>query len=200
MQASPGKMAWLFEPYLQDLYERRQWKEIERFEEFSPGARLVAALVLATARTGELVSSRRGGAAGQVPRRPPQVAGRRTCSARTCDRRLPRQAGRRDAELVRRGAGRLRRAARSACCASRAPRPAPTFGAPARAPALVPGRRRRSRAVPRPRAGAGGRPGGAARRAAPRPRPQLIEDLVGLVALVPDRPPTDAKAQAPGRS
>jgi hypothetical protein len=49
-------MAWLYEPYLQDLYERRQWTEIQRFEGFSTGARLVGALVLATARTGELVS------------------------------------------------------------------------------------------------------------------------------------------------
>jgi len=57
VQAFPGKMAWLFEPYLQDLYERRQWQEIDHFEKFSPGARLVAALVLATARTGELVSA-----------------------------------------------------------------------------------------------------------------------------------------------
>ena len=53
----PGKMAWLFEPYLQDLYERRQWQEIDRFEKSSNGAQLVAALVLATARTGELVSA-----------------------------------------------------------------------------------------------------------------------------------------------
>jgi hypothetical protein len=57
VQAAPDKMAWLFEPYLQDLYERRQWKEIERFESSAVGARLVAALVLATARTGELVGS-----------------------------------------------------------------------------------------------------------------------------------------------
>jgi hypothetical protein len=57
VQNFPGKMAWLFEPYLQDLYERRQWKEIDRFESFSTGARLVGALVLATARTGEVVSS-----------------------------------------------------------------------------------------------------------------------------------------------
>ena len=57
VQAAPGKMSWLFEPYLQDLYERRQWKDIERFEAASVGARLVAALVLATARTGELVSN-----------------------------------------------------------------------------------------------------------------------------------------------
>jgi hypothetical protein len=57
VQAFPGRMAWLFEPFLQDLYERRQWPEIDRFETFSTGARLVAALVLATARTGELVSA-----------------------------------------------------------------------------------------------------------------------------------------------
>jgi hypothetical protein len=56
VQSFPGRMAWLFEPYIQDLYERRQWKDIDRFEQFSTGAKLVAALVLATARTGELVS------------------------------------------------------------------------------------------------------------------------------------------------
>jgi hypothetical protein len=56
VQEVPGKMAWLFEPYLQDLYERRQWQSIQRFENASTGARLVAALVLATARTGELIS------------------------------------------------------------------------------------------------------------------------------------------------
>jgi hypothetical protein len=57
VQASPGKMEWLFDPYLEDLYERRVWQEIERFEDFSTGAHLVAALALATARTGEMVSS-----------------------------------------------------------------------------------------------------------------------------------------------
>jgi hypothetical protein len=57
VQAFPAKMSWLFTPYLQDLYDRRQWQDIQRFESFSTGARLVAALVLATARTGELVSS-----------------------------------------------------------------------------------------------------------------------------------------------
>jgi len=57
VQAFPGKMSWLFEPYLQDLYERRQWDDIQRFERVSAGARLVGALVLATARTGELVSN-----------------------------------------------------------------------------------------------------------------------------------------------
>jgi hypothetical protein len=61
VQATPGKMAWLFEPYLQDLYDRRQWQEIQRFESFSTGTRLVGALVLATARTGELVSNSEAG-------------------------------------------------------------------------------------------------------------------------------------------
>jgi hypothetical protein len=56
VQDAAGRLSWLFEPYLQDLYERRQWQEIERFEGTSKGAHLVAALVLATARTGELVS------------------------------------------------------------------------------------------------------------------------------------------------
>jgi hypothetical protein len=56
VQSAPAKLAWLFEPYLQDRYEHRRWKELERFEAFSPGAKLVGSLVLATARTGELVS------------------------------------------------------------------------------------------------------------------------------------------------
>ena len=61
VQASPGKLAWLFEPYLEDLYERRVWQEIQRFEDFSTGAHLVAGLALATARTGEMVSSAEAG-------------------------------------------------------------------------------------------------------------------------------------------
>jgi hypothetical protein len=56
VQDTPSRLSWLFEPYLQDLYERRQWKALEHFEGASTGARLVAALVLATARTGELLS------------------------------------------------------------------------------------------------------------------------------------------------
>ncbi len=65
VQVSPGKLAWLFEPYLEDLYERRAWQELQRFEDFSTGAHLVAALALATARTGEMVSSAE---AGQIDR------------------------------------------------------------------------------------------------------------------------------------
>jgi hypothetical protein len=52
--ASVDKLAWIFEPYLQERYEDRRWKEIASFEASSPGAKLVAAIVLATARTGEL--------------------------------------------------------------------------------------------------------------------------------------------------
>jgi hypothetical protein len=57
VKAAPAKLAWLFEPYLSDLYERRQLKDLERFEQVSTGARVVAALVLATAHTGEFVTS-----------------------------------------------------------------------------------------------------------------------------------------------
>jgi hypothetical protein len=56
VQRNASKLSWLFEPYLQNLYEHRRWKEIDRFEAFSTGARLVAALTFATARTGELLS------------------------------------------------------------------------------------------------------------------------------------------------
>jgi hypothetical protein len=57
VQALAQKLAWLFEPYLQQLYDRRQWNEIARFEGYSTGARLVAALVLSTSRTGEFVTA-----------------------------------------------------------------------------------------------------------------------------------------------
>jgi len=57
VQASPAKFAWLFTPYLDDLYDRRQWQDISKFENFSTGARLVSSLVLAAARTGEMVST-----------------------------------------------------------------------------------------------------------------------------------------------
>lgn len=56
VQAMASKLAWLFEPYLQDLYDHRRWNEIARFESASTGAKVVASLVLSTARTGELLS------------------------------------------------------------------------------------------------------------------------------------------------
>jgi hypothetical protein len=57
VQAMPDKLSWMFEPYLQQLYDRRQWDEIKRFEQISNGAHLVSSLVLATARTGEFVTT-----------------------------------------------------------------------------------------------------------------------------------------------
>jgi hypothetical protein len=57
VQATPARMSWLFTPYLSDLYERRQWKEIDRFEAFSNGARLVSSLVLGPARSTELIAA-----------------------------------------------------------------------------------------------------------------------------------------------
>ena len=164
VQSFPGRMAWLFEPYLQDLYERRQWQEIERFEKFSTGARLVAALVLATARTGELVSASESAELDKFhAERRKWLVG--YLLGRTLRPRLPRQAGRRDAVVVRRGGGRLRRAA-AAPAAPAARRGGAGVRPPARAPALVPGRRRRPGAVPRPRAGAAA-DGGAGRRRRP---------------------------------
>jgi hypothetical protein len=57
VHASTAKLAWLFSPYLSDLYQRRAFNDITRFEQVSIGARLVAALVLATEHTGEFVST-----------------------------------------------------------------------------------------------------------------------------------------------
>jgi hypothetical protein len=57
VRGAARRMAALFEPYLEELYDKRQLGEIERFERASPGARLVAALVLSTDRSGELVSA-----------------------------------------------------------------------------------------------------------------------------------------------
>jgi hypothetical protein len=57
VQDNPARLSWLFAPYLQRLYDRRQWDELAHFEAASTGAKLVSALVLATARTGEMVSN-----------------------------------------------------------------------------------------------------------------------------------------------
>lgn len=56
VQTSPARLAFLFTPYLTNLYERRQWVEIARFENTSPGAHLVASLVLGPSRPHEFVS------------------------------------------------------------------------------------------------------------------------------------------------
>jgi hypothetical protein len=57
VQGALTRLAWLFTPYLTDLYERRQWNEINWFEAQSTGARLVASVVLGPARPGEFVAS-----------------------------------------------------------------------------------------------------------------------------------------------
>jgi hypothetical protein len=56
VQALAVRLSWLFAPALNSWYEKRAWNDIARFESNSEGAKLVSALVLAAARTGELVS------------------------------------------------------------------------------------------------------------------------------------------------
>ena len=56
-QMHATRLAWLFTPALINMYTRRQWNDIERFEKTSTGAHLIGALVLASARTGEMVSA-----------------------------------------------------------------------------------------------------------------------------------------------
>lgn len=57
VQAHAMRLTWLFTPTLINFYERRQWSPISKFESASTGARLIAALVLASARTGEFVNN-----------------------------------------------------------------------------------------------------------------------------------------------
>jgi hypothetical protein len=57
VQQNAQRLAWVFRPELSDLYDRRLWDELARFEAFSPGARLVASLVLASARNGEMTTA-----------------------------------------------------------------------------------------------------------------------------------------------
>jgi hypothetical protein len=57
VQQNAQRLAWLFQPELSDLYDRRLWDELTRFENFSPGAKLVASLVLAGARNGEMTTA-----------------------------------------------------------------------------------------------------------------------------------------------
>ena len=57
VQQNVGRFAGLFEPTLAELYQRRLWNEIARFQSYSTGAHVVGALVLAAARTGEFVTA-----------------------------------------------------------------------------------------------------------------------------------------------
>ena len=155
VQQNVSRFAGLFEDTLNDYYERRLWNEIAKFEAYSTGR----------------ARRRRAGAGGGAHRR---VRHRRRGQEA---RRVPRRAGAVDVEVphgldVRRRvqgqdprghglallrvAGRLRRGGAAA-----AREPALAVGqrhlAAARAPLVVPGRRRRLRAAARPRARAGGR-------------------------------------------
>jgi hypothetical protein len=56
VQQNAVRLAWIFTPELLDLYDRRLWDELTRFENFSPGAKLTASLVLAGARNGEMTT------------------------------------------------------------------------------------------------------------------------------------------------
>lgn len=56
VQASPARLAFLFAPYLTQLYERRQWTELQKFGAATPGAHLVMALVLGPSRPHEFVA------------------------------------------------------------------------------------------------------------------------------------------------
>ena len=56
VQIHATRLTWLFTPELAYVYEHRLWNDLNRFESASVGAKLVSALVLAAARTGEMVS------------------------------------------------------------------------------------------------------------------------------------------------
>lgn len=57
VQQNVQRLSALFWAGLTDLYERRMWNEVNRFANYSQGAHIVSALVLAAARTGEFVSA-----------------------------------------------------------------------------------------------------------------------------------------------
>lgn len=57
VQENIGRFAGLFEPTLTAMYERRLWDEIAKFQSYSTGAHIVGGLVLAAARTGEFVTA-----------------------------------------------------------------------------------------------------------------------------------------------
>src|SRR5439155_16385223 len=57
VQQNVQRYTGLFEETLTQYYERRLWDEIAKFQNYSTGAHVVAALVLAAARTGEFVTA-----------------------------------------------------------------------------------------------------------------------------------------------
>ncbi len=48
------RLAWIFTPAVAEMYQKRLWTELTRFESYSTGAHMIAALLLPGARTGEL--------------------------------------------------------------------------------------------------------------------------------------------------
>ncbi|MCU1278544.1 MAG: hypothetical protein JWM53_2090 [bacterium] len=57
VQQNVQRFCGLFEATLNDYYERRLWDELAKFQSYSTGAHVVASLVLAAARTGAFVSA-----------------------------------------------------------------------------------------------------------------------------------------------
>jgi hypothetical protein len=57
VQQNVARLSGLFEPTLTEYYQRRQRNEITRFQSYSKGAHVVASLVLAASRTGEFVTT-----------------------------------------------------------------------------------------------------------------------------------------------
>jgi hypothetical protein len=66
VQKEPVRLTWLYTPAVTQLYQHRQWAELRRFSSYSVGAHVVAALVVATARTGELAASTGENALGKM--------------------------------------------------------------------------------------------------------------------------------------
>jgi hypothetical protein len=56
IQLHVQRMTALFAPFLMSLYEDRKWNSIAMFVNYSPGAHLIASLVLCAARTGEFIT------------------------------------------------------------------------------------------------------------------------------------------------
>lgn len=54
IQKEPARIAWLYTPMIGDLYQRKQWGELRKFEASSTGAHLIAALALPMVRSDEL--------------------------------------------------------------------------------------------------------------------------------------------------
>lgn len=56
VEASLSRLLWLFTPLLNDIYERRAFEELARFEAVSSGARLIAALAVLAVPSSDLAT------------------------------------------------------------------------------------------------------------------------------------------------